>query len=141
MEHLLPFIHHHWALVALLAFIFIVIIGFESFMKTREAKEIDAQSAIHLINQEKAPIIDVRPKEAYQAGHIIGALNVPMADLATSMKKLEKYKNKFIVLVCDNAQVSQKAAKELGKLKFTQVKILKGGLDAWNKEHLPLESK
>ncbi len=31
--------------------------------------------------QDNTPIIDVRPKEMYDAGHISGAINIPLADM------------------------------------------------------------
>lgn len=43
-------------------------------------------------------IVDVRTPDAYAAGHIVGAVNIPEAEVATRMGELPK--DKHIVLYC-----------------------------------------
>jgi hypothetical protein len=45
-----------------------------------------------------AIIVDVRPADAYADSHILGAINIPLSDLATRMGELPK--DKFIATYC-----------------------------------------
>jgi len=62
------------------------------------AKRIERDAAIKLVDEKKAVFVDVRPKEAYDAGHIKGSMNIPLSDLLTRMKELPT--NKEIITYC-----------------------------------------
>ena len=62
------------------------------------AKRIDRDKAITMVKEKKAIFVDVRPKEAYDAGHIKGSINIPEFDIITRIKELPK--NKLIITYC-----------------------------------------
>ena len=62
------------------------------------AKRIERDAAIKMVDEKKAVFVDVRPKDAYDAGHIKGAMNIPLSDLLTRMKELPT--NKEIITYC-----------------------------------------
>ena len=62
------------------------------------AKRIERDAAIKLVGEKKAVFVDVRPKDQYDAGHIKGAMNIPLSDLLTRMKELPT--NKEIITYC-----------------------------------------
>ena len=62
------------------------------------AKRIERDAAIKLVDEKKAVFVDVRPKDAYDTGHIKGAMNIPLSDLLARMKELPT--NKEIIAYC-----------------------------------------
>jgi 3-mercaptopyruvate sulfurtransferase SseA len=62
------------------------------------AKRIERDAAIKMVDEKKAVFVDVRPKDAYDAGHIKGSLNIPLSDLITRVKELPT--NKEIITYC-----------------------------------------
>lgn len=62
------------------------------------AKRIERDEAIKMVDEKKAVFIDVRPKDAYDAGHIKGAMNIPLSDLIARMKELPAHK--YLITYC-----------------------------------------
>ena len=76
-------------------------------------------------------VIDARSGDAYQAGHIPGALSFPHREMnPTSTASLDR--GKVYVVYCDGigCNASTKGAYNLARLGF-RVKELLGGLDWW----------
>lgn len=83
-------------------------------------------------------VIDARADEAYQAGHICGALSFPHRTMkAESTAHLDR--SKVYITYCDGigCNGSTKAALKLASLGF-QVKELIGGLDFWKRDGHPM---
>jgi rhodanese-related sulfurtransferase len=98
---------------------------------------LSAMQAVRLMNQG-ALVIDLRAKEAYDAGHIGDARNVPVADLESQADSLKKWREKAVITYCDTGTNGASGARTLMKLGFTKVFNLHGGLNAWVKDNLPL---
>ena len=94
--------------------------------------------AIHLINREKAVLVDVRDAAEYAAGHVMNAKNIPLAMLETSTA-LPKNKSLPIVVVCNRGAHASKAVVMLRKLGYENARTLTGGLAAWREANLPVE--
>ena len=61
------------------------------FFDPRGAPEsIDGDELLRRVRNGEVTILDVRPAEEYQAGHIPGALSVPVADLRARLEELPK---------------------------------------------------
>lgn len=58
-------------------------------------------------------IIDVRIKDQFDAGHIDGALNIPLADIDANMDKFKSLNGKKIIFYCNTGKQSSQAAKKL----------------------------
>jgi rhodanese-related sulfurtransferase/biotin operon repressor len=84
-------------------------------------------------------LIDVRPEAEYRAGHIPGALSVPLEKLATMLRALPR--NKEIVAYCRGpfCLFSHEAILKLKKKGF-QARRLKVGLPDWRFAGLPTET-
>jgi rhodanese-related sulfurtransferase len=95
--------------------------------------------AVLLINREKAHIVDVRSPEEFSTGHLIGAKNIALDVLETSLGKTINDKKRPLILVCASGMRSQKAQKIANKLGFEQAHSLSGGLKIWQEANLPLE--
>ncbi|MDB5775402.1 MAG: sulfurtransferase [Herbaspirillum sp.] len=94
--------------------------------------------ATQLINQNKTIIVDVRDAAQFAEGHIREAKNIPIKELAKRRDELDKFKNRKILVVCQNGTQSAKAAGILGKAGFGEVYGLSGGMAAWKKQSLPV---
>jgi rhodanese-related sulfurtransferase len=85
-----------------------------------------------------AIVLDLRPKAAYDAGHIGDARNVPAAELESQGDALKKWREKNVITYCDSGVNGASSARALTKMGFTKVFNLQGGVNAWVKENLPL---
>ena len=74
----------------------------------------------------------------YEAGHIIDARNVPAAEVAQRADRLKKFKEKPVLVYCDSGFASAGAARALRAQGFNKVVTLRGGLQSWRQENLPL---
>lgn len=85
-------------------------------------------------------IVDVLGAESYTASHVKGAINVPLAQVATLIPTLVPDKTAEIVVYCANFKcgASTQAAKTLRDLGYTNVSDYKGGLKEWRELSQPL---
>lgn len=93
--------------------------------------------AVRLINRGAA-VVDVREPAAWAAGHIVNSRNHAAAALKDNPELLAKQRKKALLLVCDTGMSSARAAAELRKQGYEQVLSLRGGLNAWRQENLPV---
>ena len=102
------------------------------------AANINATEAVLLLNRSKPLVLDVRDATEFAAGHIQGAKNIPVADLAGRLKEIEKFKDKPVLVHCQKGMRAKTACGILKAQQFTQLNNLQGGLDAWVEAKLPL---
>jgi rhodanese-related sulfurtransferase len=100
---------------------------------------VNTLQATQLMNRENALVLDVREPAAYAAGHILGARNVPLAELDKRAGELEKYKSKTVIVHCDTGSASARAVGLLKARGFENVVSLAGGFRAWLLASLPVE--
>ena len=138
MPQYLEFFRNHPVLV--LAFIGIVAGLVWSFVAGRigGVKRVGPTDATRLINSEDAVVVDVRGEGEYRQGHIINALNIPEAQIASQAGRLQKYRDRPLITVCRTGQLSARAAAALKREGFENVQTLAGGLHAWEGASLPL---
>ncbi len=94
--------------------------------------------AVHLINREKAVLIDVSENTEFASGHVAGAKNVPLGSIDAS-NDLPKNKALPLVLVCPTGARASRAVGMLKKRGFEKTSVLAGGLRAWREANLPIE--
>lgn len=83
-----------------------------------------------LMHSETPPlVIDVREPREFQQGHIPQAQLIPLLELAG--KKTDLPHDREIVLVCRSGRRSQRAAYLLKEKNGSKVRVLKGGMLAW----------
>jgi rhodanese-related sulfurtransferase len=95
--------------------------------------------ATQLINRQDALVLDVRSAEEYAKGHILGAKNLPLADLERRAAELDKHKAKPVIVHCENGNRSTSALSLLRKQGFARAVNLAGGYAAWQQAGLPVE--
>ena len=99
---------------------------------------VSAADAVRLINQEKAVLIDVCEPAEFAAGHAAGARNVPLGSLEGG-KGLPTNKNLPLVVMCASGARSSRAAAQLRKAGYSNVRPMAGGNAAWREASLPIE--
>ena len=108
---------------------------------TAKYKEITPSMLSHLVNREQGVVIDLRARNAYEKGHIAGAISIqPSAIKQGELKAIQKYKLQPIIVVCQTGQTARSHAQLLNQAGFEKVYVLSDGLITWNETHLPLIS-
>ena len=87
---------------------------------------------------EEVFVLDVREPDEYKAGHIEGAVNVPLRVLAQQLPNLPANKGASIAVVCKSGIRAAYATMALRLLGYTNVKDVVGGMLAWEKDGLPV---
>ena len=139
MEQLLEFTSNNTMLVVLLMISLFVLIFSELRRKASGMVAVDPTAAVALINNDGI-VIDLRSNEAFAHGHIVNAKNIPYAEMDAHTEKIEKFKNKPIVAVCDAGVTSTKAVAALRNSGFVSAYGLKGGMNAWTQAGMPVVS-
>jgi rhodanese-related sulfurtransferase len=100
---------------------------------------VNTLQATQLMNRENALVLDVRDAASYASGHILGARNLPLADLEKRIGELDKHKSKPVIVVCETGNSSMRAVRLLQAKGFAQARNLSGGFRAWLQGGLPVE--
>jgi rhodanese-related sulfurtransferase len=93
--------------------------------------------AVRLLNQG-AVMIDLRPKEQFDSGHVIDARNFPSGELNPASEALKRFREKVLILCDENGIGAGGAARTLRAQGYTRVATLRGGLQNWRADNLPL---
>ena len=104
-------------------------------------KKVEPNELTRLVNKENAILIDLRKKEDYEDGHIMTALNYPHQEFDNHKYKLDKFKERPIILVCDMGRNSANIGEKLKKAEFKRTYRLNGGMMTWMQENLPVIQK
>ncbi|MGA2403142.1 MAG: cyclic nucleotide-binding domain-containing protein [Syntrophobacteraceae bacterium] len=106
---------------------------------------ISASAAMENYRQGQTLIVDAMPNNFYQLRHIKGAVNMPMAlfDIVYLMSFSEADKDKKIVVYGNSISrpYDQEIAGKLLLRGYTDVRVLEGGLRAWEANGYPVEQK
>lgn len=81
-------------------------------------------------------VIDVRQAKEHASGHIEGSELVPLGTLANACPSWDR--SQPIEVVCKSGMRATKARSQLLRLGFTDVRVLRGGIDAWRGAGKPL---
>jgi thioredoxin 1 len=91
-----------------------------------------------LIQQKRVLPVDVREAGAFARYHIPGAINLPLADLATRAAELVPRDGRMRVLYARSTEEARDAVEKLVK-QGHQVAFLAGGFLHWEADGLPVE--
>ncbi len=137
MQQFLDYVSHHYGLAAAAAAMAVLVAVHEFRARTASFGSISPAEAVRLVNAG-ALVVDIRTREAYDAGHITGARNVPGAAIADGAKPIERFKDKAVIAYCDTGTTAAAAARQLVRLGFAKAYSLRGGLASWRQENLPV---
>lgn len=77
-------------------------------------------------------LIDLREAEEYAAGHLMGAISIPYAQLEEWIDRLPRI---LIILYDEDGSLSDQAAQTLEEAGFYEAKSLFGGFDEWTRRY------
>ena len=84
-------------------------------------------------------VLDVRERDAFNAGHVPGARHLPRGQLELRVNDELPDPTARIVTVCEFGKISTLAAATLRDLGFVRATALDGGMKGWREGGLPLE--
>ena len=133
MEIINFLIEHYYLSIPLLTVLVLLILS----NAKKGGKKISCQTLISMTNQNRALIIDIRDSESFNAGHITASKNIPQNELT---RRINESTNiyKSVILVCDMGNISPNAGEALKKEGFEDIYLLKGGINQWRMDNLPL---
>jgi sulfur-carrier protein adenylyltransferase/sulfurtransferase len=101
-------------------------------------REIDPARAHELLSREDGPVlVDIREPREWETGWIDGALRVPMSELSD---QLEEHRNRKLVIYCAHGNRSLRVADALAEAGYGDPVSLAGGIVAWERAGLPVET-
>ncbi|MBS3916349.1 MAG: metalloregulator ArsR/SmtB family transcription factor [Sulfuritalea sp.] len=111
----------------------------ENFTSRDTLLPVRREELLKLARRGEAVVIDVRPAEEYAAGHIAGAVNVPLDSLPRFLRKLPKEQE--IVAYCRGPYclLAFEAVEKLRK-KGYRARRLEDGFPEWKADQLPVTS-
>jgi len=139
MTKFIEFVINHWPLWLAFVALLVLLVYEELKDKLLGIKRLSPQDLTQMINRDEAVVLDIRDKATFEQGHIIGAINIIGNELDANMARLEKYKDKALVIIDGSGQSMQVAAK-LKKAGFKTYALI-GGLNGWRNLGLPLTKK
>ncbi len=94
---------------------------------------VQAEGVFEKLHASNQLIIDVRPAEAFQEGHILHAINITGPNILDYFERIIE-PNSFdrIVLVCDHGMYSGFVAAILEMLGYKNIFFMRYGLSSWN---------
>jgi rhodanese-related sulfurtransferase len=98
-------------------------------------REIAIDQAAAALDQGAA-VIDVREPTEYRTGHLPGAVNVPMGQLAARMGEIDR--DRPVYVVCASGNRSSAMTDVLTAAGFDAINVA-GGTSAWARSGRPIE--
>ncbi|MBT3016107.1 MAG: metalloregulator ArsR/SmtB family transcription factor [Candidatus Thiodiazotropha sp. (ex Clathrolucina costata)] len=111
----------------------------DDYLKVKDSLEpIPASELLERAKQGLVTVLDVRPREEYESGHLPGAINIPLHELETHLDKLDPERE--VVAYCrgPHCVLAFDAVAKLRQKGLT-ARRLEGGLPEWMLEGLPVE--
>lgn len=100
------------------------------------AVEVDVKT-LAAAQADGAPVLDVRDPAEYAAGHLPGAVLIPLVDLPARVGELPRRQRLHVI--CASGKRSSVAADWLSRAGFDAVSVA-GGTEAWRRAGHPLLS-
>ena len=116
-----------WMIILIVAVVIILLFLLNGYRNMRNVTSLPEEEFKK--NLRKVQLIDLREKEKYEYGHIMGARNIPMMNFSMKMNSLRK--DQPIYLYDQNGRLPIRAAKMLRKKGYTDIYMLKNGISKW----------
>jgi len=81
-------------------------------------------------------LLDVREPSEWEAGHVDGAVLIPLAELPARMSEVPS--DKTVLVICRSGNRSAQARDQLRAAGFSQTTSIDGGINAWIEAGLPV---
>ena len=109
------------------------------FLNGREGMEpVEARELLQRVREGRGTVLDVRPAEEYNAGHIAGALSIPLRELKARIKEIPRgqeivayCRGPYCVLAVEAVETLRKAG--------VRARRLREGFPDWRAAGMPVE--
>jgi glyoxylase-like metal-dependent hydrolase (beta-lactamase superfamily II)/rhodanese-related sulfurtransferase len=91
-------------------------------------------------NSRDMVVLDIREKDAFEAGHIPGAVHLPRGQLELRVNSELPDPTAKILTCCEFGKISTLAAATLRELGYLRATALEGGMTAWREAGYPLDA-
>lgn len=135
MAEFMQFVGQEWLLFSAMLALVTMLIMHET---RRGGAALTPAEVTKLLNDQDGVVVDVRDNKDFATGHIVGAINIPHAKVASQMTQLEKHKSKPVIVVCKFGQHAGMVSKILKTAGFEQVSKLSGGMAEWQASQMPV---
>ncbi len=123
-----------------------VVLTLAVFAKAQQHAPVDSSAKQTSAEQLQQPlgknakilVIDVRSPQEFAAGHIPGAINIPVEDLAKKPGEMKIVKDTTIVAMCEHGGRSSRVAIDLQKLGHASASYCT--LESWKKRGYKIET-
>jgi rhodanese-related sulfurtransferase len=132
---LTAFIYNNIVLFSAFIILGLLIINHEIKSHFSPTKNINCDDLINAMNNSKALLIDMRNAEEFKAGHIVGAKNYSLDDLANLDVSVA---DDAIITYANDEKAAIQAADLIVKQGAKEVFYLEGGLSSWIDNNMPL---
>ncbi len=90
--------------------------------------------AFALVQAGSTLVLDVREKDAYDNGHLPGAISVPIGELDKRIEEFDAHKAEEVIVYCnDGSRRGPVATDKMNKAGYPGAKNLNGGIEGWRK--------
>ena len=141
LQQIQEFIVNHPFLWSALVIVLIALAVNEVYRLMKGHRPIPATEAVRLMNTDDAVVVDTRSAADYKKNHILNAVHVPMAGIEERAGEITKKTDRTIICYCGIGNVAPQAASKLRRKGYTHVYALKGGINAWLADGLPVTRK
>lgn len=103
-------------------------------LRRPEPRWIEVADLADEVSERHPVVVDVRGPDEFigPLGHIAGSVNLPLDDLSGRLSGIKPLEDKSIILVCRTDRRSAGAAALLREAGFHDVRVLRGGMEAWS---------
>jgi rhodanese-related sulfurtransferase len=127
-----------FAALCLLILVGVGLPRFRSWQRGRHRPVLDPLQLEELLLGTGALVLDLRDPAAFQRGHIRGAMNLSLDQLAARFRTPDPTARRALVLADETDEVSHRAYDLLRARGFDWLYVLKGGMRAWRARSRPL---
>jgi rhodanese-related sulfurtransferase len=106
------------------------------FGKARAHREIGPNELNTMLQRDEVLLVDVREPDEFAAGHIAGAVNLPLS--VFSPRNIPDAHGRTVVLQCAGGKRSGMALERCGEAQSAVDTHLEGGIGAWKAAGLPV---
>jgi len=97
----------------------------------------DRELLSRLESSDPPVVLDVRTPQEFAAGHIVGALNIPIDEVEGRLGELDGARTGEVVVYCEKGPRALKALAVLERAGFAGARHLEGDMSAWREQQLP----
>ena len=101
-------------------------------------ENIDANALEALRRQRRIELVDVRTEQEVRRGMISGARHIPLQELPSRLQEIPR--DRPVVFYCQSGARSMQAGAFLASRGWAEVYNLRGGVQAWVRDGLPMAS-